>query len=375
MIIFVQLKELDIHLEMKNNKPSEIILIGSAIVVATTFIFTFALHLFVLSIPLWVIIVLPIVVGLTSFYIFYSFVERFINDRLKVVYRSIRRGKTKKDQKPRYKMNDEVFDDAEVATKEYSDNRQLDFEKLQEQEKYRREFLGNLAHELKTPVFSIQGYILTLLDGGLEDEKVNRQFLERASIATDRMVALLEDLDGITKMESNTLKLDWTNFSIGDLTKEVIDSFEIIAAEKKIKLNYPKEMNLKVHADRAKITQVLSNLINNSITYGNENGETNVRLFQMNDLILVEVADNGPGIQHKYLHRLFERFFRIEKSRTRNEGGSGLGLAIAKHIVESHGQSLTVRSTVGMGSTFAFTLDAAKTENEMMVTSRGVKIH
>ena len=360
---------------MKNNKPSEIILIGSAIVVATTFIFTFALHLFVLSIPLWVIIVLPIVVGLTSFYIFYSFVERFINDRLKVVYRSIRRGKTKKDQKPRYKMNDEVFDDAEVATKEYSDNRQLDFEKLQEQEKYRREFLGNLAHELKTPVFSIQGYILTLLDGGLEDEKVNRQFLERASIATDRMVALLEDLDGITKMESNTLKLDWTNFSIGDLTKEVIDSFEIIAAEKKIKLNYPKEMNLKVHADRAKITQVLSNLINNSITYGNENGETNVRLFQMNDLILVEVADNGPGIQHKYLHRLFERFFRIEKSRTRNEGGSGLGLAIAKHIVESHGQSLTVRSTVGMGSTFAFTLDAAKTENEMMVTSRGVKIH
>ncbi len=164
MIIFVQLKELDIHLEMKNNKPSEIILIGSAIVVATTFIFTFALHFLVLTIPIWVIIALPIFVGLTSFYIFYSFVERFINDRLKVVYRSIRRGKTKKDQKPRYKMNDEVFDDAEVATKEYSDNRQLDFEKLKEQEKYRREVLGNLAHELKTPVFSIQGYILTLLD-------------------------------------------------------------------------------------------------------------------------------------------------------------------------------------------------------------------
>ncbi len=375
MSIFVLLKELDIRLKMKNNKPSEIILIGSAVVVATTFIFTFALHLLVLSIPLWVIIALPILVGLASFYIFYSFVERFINDRLKIVYRSIRREKTEKDQKSHYKMNDEVFDDAEEATKEYSEMRQLDFEKLQEQEKYRREFLGNLAHELKTPVFSIQGYILTLLDGGLEDEKVNRQFLERASIATDRMVALLEDLDGITKMESNTLKLEMTNFSIGDLAKEVIDSFEIKAAEKNIQLNYPREMNLKVHADRSKITQVLSNLINNSITYGNENGTTDVRLFQMNDLVLVEVADNGPGIQHKYLHRLFERFFRVEKSRTRNEGGSGLGLSIAKHIIESHGQSLTVRSTIGMGSTFAFTLDAAKTEEEMMVTSRGVKIH
>lgn len=360
---------------MKNNKPIDIILLGSAVVVATTFIFTFALHLLVLRIPIWVIIALPIFIGLTSFYIFYFFIERFINDRLKVVYRSIRRGKTKKDQKPRYKMNDEVFEDAEEATKEYSENRQLDFEKLQEQEKYRREFLGNLAHELKTPVFSIQGYILTLLDGGLEDQKVNREFLERASIATDRMVTLLEDLDGITRMESNILKLDMKNFSIGDMTKEVINSLEIKAKDKNITLTYPKDKNLEVYGDRSKITQVLTNLVENSITYGNENGATNIRFFEMNDLILVEVADNGPGIQHKYLNRLFERFFRIEKSRTRNEGGSGLGLSIAKHIIESHNQSLTVRSTVGMGSTFAFTLDSAKTENEMMVTSRGVKIH
>lgn len=360
---------------MKNNKPIDIILIGSAVVVVTTFIFTFALHLLFLTIPLWIIIALPIFVGLTSFYIFYFFVERFINDRLKVVYRSIRKGKTKKGKKTRFSMNDEVFEDAAEATKKYSDKRQLDFAKLQEQEKYRREFLGNLAHELKTPVFSIQGYILTLLDGGLEDEKVNREFLERASIATDRMVSLLEDLDGINKIESNTLKLEKVNFSLGDLTKEVIDSLEIKAAEKNITITYPKDKNLEVYADRLKISQVISNLLENSITYGNEGGATNIRYFQMNDLILVEIADNGPGIEYKYLNRLFERFFRIEKSRTRNEGGSGLGLAIAKHIIESHGQSLTVRSTVGMGSTFAFTLDSEKTENEMMVTSRGVKIH
>ena len=169
MSIFVLLKELDTRLNMKNNKPIDIILIGSAVVVATTFIFTFALHLLVLQIPVWVIIALPIFVGLTSFYIFYFFVERFINDRLKVVYRSIRKGRTKKGKKTRYSMSDEVFEDAAEATKVYTEKRQLDFAKLQDQEKYRREFLGNLAHELKTPVFAIQGYILTLLDGGLEE--------------------------------------------------------------------------------------------------------------------------------------------------------------------------------------------------------------
>jgi two-component system phosphate regulon sensor histidine kinase PhoR len=231
-----------------------------------------------------------------------------------------------------------------------------------------------LAHELKTPVFSIQGYILTLLDGGLEDPNVNRMFLERASLSVDRMVNLLEDLDEITKMEANRFKLDLQNFNIRDLVKEVVESLELKAKEKNINLTFPKDTNFIVNADRAKISQVLTNLINNSINYGNDGGRTNVRFYEMNDLILIEISDNGPGIDEHHLPRIFERFYRVEKSRTRNEGGSGLGLAIVKYIIESHKQNITVRSTVGLGSTFAFSLDTAQTPKEQLVTSRGVKI-
>ena len=347
---------------------------GSAIIVAITLAITLVLDYQVVDFPLWVKISLPLSLGLASFGIFYFFVERFINDRLKVLYRSIRKGKITKDKDLIFKMNDEVFAEAEKATKIWAEERHVEISKLQEQEEYRREFLGNLAHELKTPVFSIQGYILTLLDGGLEDETVNRMFLERASLSVDRMVNLLEDLDEITKMEANRFKLDLNNFYIRDLVKEVIESLELKAGEKNIKLSYPKESMLVVHADRSKISQVLVNLINNSINYGNEGGRTNVRFYEMNDLILIEISDNGPGIDENHLPRLFERFYRVEKSRTRNEGGSGLGLAIAKYIIESHKQTITVRSTVGLGSTFAFSLDTAKTPEEKLVTSRGVKI-
>lgn len=350
------------------------ILGGSAIIVAITLVLTLILDFQVIDFPLWVVIALPLSLGIASFGIFYYFIEKFINDRLKVLYRSIRKGKITKDKDLTFKMNDEVFAEAEKATKIWAEERHVEISKLQEQEEYRREFLGNLAHELKTPVFSIQGYILTLLDGGLEDEKVNRMFLERASLSVDRMVNLLEDLDEITKMEANRFKLDLKNFNIRDLVKEVVESLELKANEKNIRLSYPKESPLIVHADRAKISQVLVNLINNSINYGNEGGRTNVRFYEMNDLILIEISDNGPGIDENHLPRLFERFYRVEKSRTRNEGGSGLGLAIAKYIIESHKQSITVRSTVGLGSTFAFSLDTAKSDQTPLVTSRGVKI-
>lgn len=347
---------------------------GSVIIFAITLVITLVLDYQVVNFPLWVYFALPLSLGMASFWIFYFFVERFINDRLKVLYRSIRKGKITKDKDLTFRMTDEVFSEAEKATEKWAEERHVEISKLHEQEEYRREFLGNLAHELKTPVFSIQGYILTLLDGGLEDENVNRMFLERASLAVDRMVNLLEDLDEITKMEANRFKLDLNNFNIRDLVKEVIESLELKANEKNIKLSYPKESPLIVHADRAKISQVLINLINNSINYGNEGGRTNVRFYEMNDLILIEISDNGPGIDENHLPRLFERFYRVEKSRTRNEGGSGLGLAIAKYIIESHNQTITVRSTVGLGSTFAFSLDTAKTPQEKLVTSRGVKI-
>lgn len=351
------------------------ILGGSAIMVAIMLLLTFFIDVYVARLPVWIKIFFPLTMGIISFGIFYYFVERFINDRLKVLYRSIRKGKTTKDKDLNFKMTDEIFAEAEKATKKWAEERHTEISKLQEQEKYRREFLGNLAHELKTPLFSIQGYILTLLDGGLEDENVNRTFLERASLAADRMVSLLEDLDQLNKMEANRMKLDYGNFILRDLVKEVVDSLELKSQEKNITINIPSDSTLTVYADRAKISQVLVNLINNSINYGNEGGRTNIRVYEMNDLILVEVSDNGPGIDENDMPRLFERFYRIEKSRTRNEGGSGLGLAIAKHIIESHNQTITVRSTVGLGSTFAFTLDAAHHENGKLVTSRGIKIH
>ncbi len=377
MIIFVPSKGLDIHLStVKNKKPVHLILGGSAIIVAITLVIVLILDYQVVDFPIWVKISLPLSLGIASFGIFYFFVERFINDRLRMLYRSIKTVKGSPIKPVNFKMTDDVFQNAELSTRKWAEERKEEITKLQEQESFRREFLGNLAHELKTPVFSIQGYIETLLEGGLEDDKVNRMFLERASKSIDRMVSLLEDLDQITKLEVNALKLEKSNFDIKKLVEETFHSLELKAKQKNIHLAFSKEHypSMLVNGDRTKIGQVVTNLINNSINYGNENGKTTVRLFEMDELILIEISDNGPGIENKHLPRLFERFYRVEKSRTRHEGGSGLGLAIVKQIIEAHGKTITVRSTVGIGSTFAFSLDRAKYEPETLRTSRGIPI-
>ncbi|MDB3907753.1 ATP-binding protein [Crocinitomicaceae bacterium] len=256
---------------------------------------------------------------------------------------------------------DNVIEQAELETNRWSEERLTEISKLKEQEEFRREFLGNLAHELKTPVFSIQGYILTLLDGGLEDHGVNRRFLERASKATDRMATILEDLDKIAKMEAGAIELDYQHFDIVNLIEEIFDELEGRAKKRKILLKFAKDFDpIYVYADKGKISQVLTNLIGNSIAYGNDKGETSIRFYLLNNIVTVEVSDNGSGIAEEELPRLFERFYRVEKSRNRNEGGSGLGLAIAKHFIEAHGQTISVRSTVGIGSTFTFGLDLGK---------------
>jgi two-component system, OmpR family, phosphate regulon sensor histidine kinase PhoR len=346
---------LDIHLKSVKNKPVYFVFGGSLIVVAVTSIIMLMLNIQLVDFPLWVLIVLPLVLGIVSFAIFYVFVERFINERLRILYRSIRKGKFVTKNIESFKLTEDVFKNAEKEANLWVEEQSVEISKLKEQEEFRREFLGNLAHELKTPVFSIQGYILTLLDGGIDDEKVNRLFLERASISIDRMVNLLEDLDSITKMEVNGLNLELSNYDIKKSIQDIFESLELKAKEKGVTLKFSKEYSsILVHADKTKIEQVLTNLIANSIHYGNQNGTTSVRLFEMNDLILIEISDNGPGIDEKNIPRLFERFYRVEKSRTRNEGGSGLGLAIAKHIIEAHNQRITVRSSLGLGSTFPF---------------------
>ncbi len=360
---------------MKNFRPIHLVIGGSAVTFLFTLLITFIIDIQVVNFPFWVMIGLPFATGLISFGIFYYFIQRFINDRLRLLYRSIRKGKITQENDLEFKITDDVIAKAERETKLWTEERNREIERLKEQEEFRREFLGNLAHELKTPVFSMQGYILTLLDGGLEDDSVNRIFLERASKSADRMATILEDLDEITKLEVDALKMQMRAFDIVELLKEVFEALEFRAAERNIQLELEKDYNpLFVDGDKTKIGQVLTNLINNSIFYGNEGGNTLVKIFVVDDIVTLEVSDDGPGIDDKHLPRLFERFYRVEKSRNRNEGGSGLGLAICRHIIESHGQTISVRSTVGIGSTFSFSLDKSKQQSIGLYSSRGVLI-
>jgi two-component system phosphate regulon sensor histidine kinase PhoR len=317
------------------------------------------------------IIAIPIVSGIFAYLVFYFLLKGFIQYRLSLIYRSIQINQP--ENIAFSKSIDSLMEDAEKNVSEWKENSAIEISKLKEQAAFRKEFLGNLAHELKTPVFSIQGYLLTLLDGGLEDPNVNRAFLERASKSTDRITGILDDLDQITRMETENLRLEIRSFDIVELLKESFETFELIGKEKNFNLNFEKSFSAKyVQADRNKMGQVFTNLISNAISYGKENGELKVSIFDIEDRYLLEFKDNGPGIEPHHLSRLFERFYRVEKSRNRNEGGSGLGLAIAKHIVESHGQSIQVKSEVGVGTTFVITIE--KSKNSGPVSSRGIPL-
>ncbi len=298
---------------------------------------------------------------ITSYIIAYYSLEYFINNKIRLIYRTIRKNKLGGNDTKEFMMSEDALEKVNEEVEDWAEENLKQIEELKAQESFRREYIGNLAHELKTPVLSIQGYILTLLEGGLEDEKINRKFLERASKGVDRMTKIIEDLDVITKLEEGRLNLDLEKGDIVELAGEVIDSFEMKAKSRKIEVRFNSnyERSIRVEMDKSSIGQVLTNLINNSINYGEEGGVTEVRFHDMDKQILIEVSDNGMGIAEDQLPRLFERFYRVDKSRARNEGGTGLGLAIVKHIVEAHGQSINVRSTIGEGSTFSFTLKKA----------------
>lgn len=242
----------------------------------------------------------------------------------------------------------------------WADTNDKEIARLKKAEQFRKQYLGNVAHELKTPIFNIQGYISTLLDGGLEDELINRKYLERAEKSIDRLINIVNDLDTISKLESSMNKLNLEKFDIVALAKEIAEQAEIEADKKHIRISVKGVENLPspfwVLADKHYIGQVLVNLIINSIRYGKEGGQTRIRFRDMLDKILVEVEDNGLGIGKEDLPRIFERFYRTDKGRSREQGGTGLGLAIVKHIIEAHGERISVRSEPGVGSTFSFTL-------------------
>jgi len=288
-------------------------------------------------------------------------ISQFIDKKFRLIYKTIHNLKLGLKREPlTLDMSEDIFGKIREEVIEWDKNNRKEIERLTDQEEFRRDFLGNVSHELKTPIFSIQGYILTLLEGGLEDDTINRSFLQKAEKSLNRMIEMVDDLDEIAKLESNRIELNLQPFNIVNLANEVVEAVEYKAKKKGIKLSVSNQSSsVIVTADAAKITQVLTNLLMNSINYGKEGGKTNIRLYDLAENILVEVKDNGKGIAEEHLPRLFERFYRVDKGRSRADGGSGLGLAIVKHIVEAHKQTINVRSTLGEGATFSFTLKKA----------------
>ena len=237
-----------------------------------------------------------------------------------------------------------------------------EIETLKREDVYRKEFVGNVAHELKTPLFSIQGYISNLLDGAMDDKELLKNYLKRAEKSVDRLTYIIKDLDLITQLESSMLKLEITSFDIVKLAVEIIEDLEISASKKNIKIIFNKtyDNEILVDADRNRIEQVLTNLITNSINYGSEKGTTEISFESDEENIMIKVNDNGEGINEENMPRLFQRFFRVDVSRSRSQGGSGLGLAIVKHIIDAHNENIYVQSTVGIGSEFSFSLKKTK---------------
>jgi len=288
--------------------------------------------------------------------------NRFLYSKIRILYKTIHDTQIIDQELIDSVKTLDALEKAEKDVKEWSENRGSLVAQLKKQEKYRKEFIGNVSHELKTPIFNIQGYILTLLDGGLEDETINRAYLERTEKSINRMITIVKDLEVISKLESGELKLVFEHFNIIDLINEVLEMQEIRAKKHNIQIVF-NQFNAApkfVNADKKEIFQALNNLIVNSIKYGRDNGRTNIEIMKMDNKFLVEVRDNGIGIESDNLSRIFERFFRVDKSRSRNMGGSGLGLAIVKHIIDAHNQTINVSSTYGEGTSFIFTIDRLK---------------
>lgn len=307
------------------------------------------------SIP--ILFLFAICVFTFSFFVIQYRVERFIYRRVKKIYDDVSLLESTSFR------NQPITTDMETLTKQvkkFATDKKLEIETLKVREEYRREFLGNVSHELKTPLFTVQGYLSTLLDGAIDDKKVRKKYIERAEKGVERLIYIVEDLDMISKLEMGDVNLELSKFNIVELVQSVFDLLEMTADKKNIILMFDRKYNrpVNVFADQEKIQQVLSNLIMNSIKYGKQDGTTEVTIEDLvDDKIIVRVRDNGEGIEKHNIPRLFERFFRVDKSGARSEGGSGLGLSIVKHIIEAHGEKIYIESEFRKGSEFSFTLE------------------
>lgn len=295
-----------------------------------------------------------------SFFVLQYRAEHFIYRRVKKIYDDVSLLESSSFR------NRSITTDMATLTKEvekFARDKKIEIETLKVREEYRREFLGNVSHELKTPLFTVQGYLLTLLDGAMSDKTLRKKYLQRAEKGVERLIYIVQDLDMITKMEVGDLNLNFTRFNVIEVIQNVFDLLEMKADKKGIMLMFDMKYikPVMVFADQDKIQQVVTNLVMNSIKYGKENGTTEISIEDLvNNKIIIRVKDNGEGIEQKHVPRLFERFYRVDKSGARSEGGSGLGLSIVKHIIEGHDEKIYVESKFGEGSEFSFTLEKTK---------------
>ena len=295
-----------------------------------------------------------------SFFIIQYRVEHFIYKRIKKIYDDLTLLESNSFRKEQI-TTDMVTLRQEIER--YAKDKKLEIEEFKIREEYRKEFIGNVSHELKTPLFTVQGYISTLIDNPVIDEEIKNKYLERANKGVERLIYIIKDLDMITKLEAGDLSLEIEHFDIIELIRNVFELLEMKAAKKKITLTFDIDYKnpILVNGDRERIQQVLSNLIVNSLKYGNLKGTTEISIEELiKNKIIVRITDNGEGIEQEHITRLFERFYRVDKSGSRKEGGSGLGLSIVKHIIEAHNEQIYIESELGIGSEFSFTLEKAK---------------
>jgi two-component system phosphate regulon sensor histidine kinase PhoR len=306
-----------------------------------------------------------LITGMTAFIVVFIFSSSFINniifEKISPIYKTIQSINVSKKDITKDLEDRDILKAVKKDVILWAKRKTLEIAQLQQLEKYRREFLGNVSHELKTPIFNIQGYVLTLLDGGIDDISINRLYLERTEKSINRLISIVNDLESISRLESGELKLNLTRCNIIKLFEESFEIHDMMASERNIKLRFARKLDkgIFVLADKEKMLEAINNLIVNSIKYGKENGSTTVDFIDVAGSIMIEVTDNGIGIREEDIPRIFERFYRSDKSRSREMGGTGLGLSIVKHIIEAHEQIINVRSKPDKGSTFTFTLAKA----------------
>lgn len=335
---------------------------SAAVISLFSLLLLFLLHYFFHQIDIFFTVTFSLLFFGFCFFVLQYRVERFIYRRIQKIYKevSILDESVLRNQPITTDMQTLMYE-----VNKFASEKKVEIESLKVQEEYRREFIGNVAHELKTPLFTVQGYISTLIEGDVKDKEIRKKYLERADKGIERLIDIVNDLDMITKLETNELKLNIQSFDIIELFQSVFDLLEMKADKKDITLMFDKDhyRTILVKGDREKINQVLLNLIDNSIKYGKENGTTEVSIENLTEKkLLVRITDNGFGIEKKHIGRLFERFYRTDSSRSRDIGGSGLGLSIVKHIIEAHNEHIYVESKVGVGSEFSFTIEKAVKE-------------